>query len=360
MYIVLFTWIVLTLFICCFWGAGSIRILRHHFDVNPDIEIPVSVVICARNEVENLKSNLPFVLRQEYSNFEVLVVNDHSTDGSEEFLDSLKEHHSHIKVLHLKEGKLKAGKKEALAKGIKAASHQNILLTDADCVPVSVNWIKGAASALTDDEIYIGVGKYKHNYSFTSYLVQWDTFFAAFQYIWYALAGKPYMGVGRNMGYKRELFLRKPKQDHDQLPGGDDDLFMVNMRKSRTVVLDEKDYTTESKPPQSFERWISQKTRHLSTSFYYPLSLKLSLGLLASASCLFYPIALIVAFFYPGPVLILTAIKLYIQYMAVRKLTGKWGMERMGLHFLWTEPLLITFMGLFQLRNLFNPKPKSW
>ena len=360
MYALLIALIFISALLTALWVVGAWRILSFTFKANPSVDIAVSVIVCARNEVDNLKEHLPVILEQDYENYELLVVNDHSRDGTEELLNELSLKHEKLRVLHLRDGKLKAGKKQALAAGIKNAKHEAVLLTDADCKPLNNGWVRAGASALSNNEVCLGIGLYKHQKGLVNQLVQWDTFFTAFQYIWYALAGKPYMGVGRNMGYHKSLFLNKKPQKHDELPGGDDDLFIINLRKRKTVVMNTGTYATLSEAQREFGKWMNQKTRHLSTSFYYPLGLNLTLFLLTSISFLFYPLALFLVFYFPQKVFIAVLFKLLVQYVAVKKVGYKWGFKPIKMHFIWAEPLLMALFGVFHLRNIFKTKPHSW
>ena len=111
--------------------------------------LPVSIIIAARNESENLQKYLDSILLQDYPNFEVIVVNDCSYDLSTDLLKGYKERYAHLKVLELAEDeRFKHGKKFALTLGIKSAQHEHLLFTDADCMPVSNQWLRNMQSFL--------------------------------------------------------------------------------------------------------------------------------------------------------------------------------------------------------------------
>ena len=262
-----------------------------------DNVLPVSVVICARNEYENLKKNLPLVLEQNYSQYEVILVNDFSEDDSYFFLKSLQEKHNHFKVINLHENvNFFAGKKLALALGIKSAKYDTILLTDADCSPAGKNWISEIISVFdAKTEIVLGYGGYRKFGGFLNNLIRFDTVSIAVQYMGFALAGKPYMGVGRNLAYKKELFFRSGGfTSHYKINSGDDDLFVNKAAKNKnTRIAIHPDSFTISEPKKSFRAWFKQKKRHLSTGGYYKTGDKFRLGLLAFSNTLFY-ISLIV------------------------------------------------------------------
>ena len=258
---------------------------------------PVSVVICARDEDENLARNLPGVLVQHYpSSSEVVVVNDNSVDDSKYILQELKKTFKSLNVVELtQEAKLIAGKKYPLSVGIREAKHEVLLLTDADCVPASEYWIQKMQDGYDNGiEIVLGYGAYHKRKGLLNKLIRFETFHTALQYLSYALAGLPYMGVGRNLSYKKDLFIRnKGFSSINHIPSGDDDLF-INMAatKENTNVVIDKDAFTLSEPPKTWGQWRKQKSRHYSTGKYYKPVHKLLLGLYSLSHFLFYPLCI--------------------------------------------------------------------
>ena len=189
----------------------------------------ISIVIAANNELENLKHNLPKVLSQEYSTYEVIVVDDRSSDESYEFLLELAKQHKNLKVLtvtdlpdHLN------GKKYAITLGIKTAKFDQILLTDADCYPESKNWIGTFANAWGEKiSFVVGFSQYKQRPGLLNYFIRFETLVTGIQYLASAALNKPYMGVGRNLSYSKTMFLsKKGFHGYQNLVGGDDDLFV--------------------------------------------------------------------------------------------------------------------------------------
>jgi len=252
---------------------------------------PVSVIICARNELKNLRLNLEAVLKQQYPEFQVVVVNDCSWDESGNYLEEIQPLYPHLKVVTLNEQeKYRHGKKFALSLGIKAAQYEKLLLTDADCKPASPHWISrmiGCYEPVT--EIVIGYGAYRKTPGFLNKWIRMDTVFNAVQYLSFALANRTYMGVGRNLSYKKTLFFKnKGFASHNHVMSGDDDLF-VNQTASATntkVSLHTESFT-ESVARNSFVSWLQQKKRHMSTGKYYKASDKFNLGLFFMSIFLF-------------------------------------------------------------------------
>ena len=264
---------------------------------------PVSVIICARDEDENIARHLPGVLVQKYpSTHEVIVVNDNSVDDSKYILEELQKTFKFLQIVDLKqEAKLISGKKYPLSIGIKEAKHEIVLLTDADCVPASEFWIQKMQDAYVNGtEIVIGYSAYNKRPGLLNKLIRFETFHSALQYLSFALAGKPYMGVGRNLSYKKDVFLRnKGFSSINHIPGGDDDLFINKVAtKHNTSVVIDKDAMTLSQPKRSFDEWLRQKTRHYSTARYYKKSNKFLLAVYSLSQFLFYPLLIVSAIFY--------------------------------------------------------------
>ena len=264
---------------------------------------PVSVIICAKDEDENIARYLPGVLVQKYpSTHEVIVVNDNSVDDSKYILEELQKTFKLLQIVDLKqEAKLISGKKYPLSIGIKEAKHEIVLLTDADCVPASEFWIQKMQDAYVNGtEIVIGYGAYNKRPGLLNKIIRFETFHSALQYLSFALAGTPYMGVGRNLSYKKDVFLRnKGFSSINHIPGGDDDLF-INMvaNKRNTAIVIEKDAHTLSEAAPTWSIWQKQKFRHYTTSKYYKAKHKFLLGLYSLTQVLLYPFTLAAILFY--------------------------------------------------------------
>ncbi|MBE7171797.1 MAG: glycosyltransferase [Williamsia sp.] len=256
---------------------------------------PVSVVISARNEAAELAKNLPGVLVQTYrTTHEVIVVNHNSLDETAYLLEELQKTFRHLQPVNLKQDAIGIpGKKYPLSIGIKEAKHEIILLTDADCIPASEFWIQKMQNGYNEEtDVVLGYGAYHKKPGLLNKLIRFETFHTALQYFSYALAGTPYMGVGRNLSYKKGLFFRnKGFSAINHVMSGDDDLFisMVAGKHNTNVVIDQEAITL-SEPPKNFNEWIRQKTRHYTTGKYYKPVHKFLLGLYSFSHFLFYPL----------------------------------------------------------------------
>lgn len=249
----------------------------------------VSVILAARNEAENLLQNLPLLLEQDHPNFEVIVVNHQSTDDTFYLLNAMQRQYPHLRVINVEKSQhLKYGKKLPLTLGIKGARNENLLLTDADCRPTSNKWLRRMTDQLDDQkEIVLGYGPLIRKKGFLNTWIRFDSTWIALNYFAFAKGGLPYMGVGRNLAYKKSAFDRVSGfKSHYALPSGDDDLFIQEAanRKNTAITLS-ADSHMESPAPTTWDSFIRQKTRHYTTSPHYKVFKKTLLGI--------YPLSLL-------------------------------------------------------------------
>jgi glycosyltransferase involved in cell wall biosynthesis len=325
----------------------------------------VSIIVCARDEAENLTNNLPGVLVQTYkSTHEVVVVNDNSQDETRYLLEGLHKQFRQLHIVELKqEAKLIPGKKFPLSVGIKSAKYEILLLTDADCVPASEFWLQKMQDAYTDDtEIVLGYGAYKKEKGMLNAVIRFDTFHAALQYFSYALSGIPYMGVGRNLSYKKQVFFRhKGFASHNHVPGGDDDLF-VNMAATaiNTAIVVDKEAFTISRPPRTFGNWISQKYRHLTTGKYYKPKHRSLLGLYAFSHFLFYPLFIVSLLFADWRIaLSIFSLRLIIQGFIFHKTMDKLDEKNLWPWY-WLLDMWMFFYYLIFIPSIWKKPKPNW
>ncbi len=263
---------------------------------------PVSVIVCARDAYEYLLDLIPVLTKQDYPEYEIVLVNDCSQDQTEEYLKDLARNNPKINLVNLTQNlNFFQGKKFPLSMGIKSARYDLLLLTDADCVPNSDQWIKEMVNAYDKDtEIVVAYGPYFERKGLLNKLIRFDTLYIAMQYLSLALAKKPYMGVGRNLSYRKSTFLKnKGFISHYNIPSGDDDLFIsqVANKKNTDVYIDSVN-RVESEPKRSWTTWIRQKKRHYSTGVKYKPQTNRILGFLLGSRLAYYP-TLIALFFMP-------------------------------------------------------------
>lgn len=326
---------------------------------------PVSVVICARDEAENLARNLPGILVQEYpTTHELVVVNDNSLDDGRYVIDEFKKSFKHINHIHLtQEAKLITGKKFPLSMGIRSAKYETLLLTDADCIPASEHWINKMQGAYREHtEIVLGYGPYHKRPGLLNKLIRFETFHTALQYFSYALAGIPYMGVGRNLSYKKELFLKnKGFSSINQIPSGDDDLFINQVANAtNTAIMIDPDTFTYSEARKKWSEWMVQKYRHYTTSrFYKPLH-QLLLGMYSTSLFLFYPLLIASAVLYDWQLsLAIFGVRFLIQAIILYRTMKKLKETDLWPWFLFFD-CWMPFYYLFTLPAIWKAPRKNW
>lgn len=259
--------------------------------VNPK-RVPISVIVCAKNEEENVKKFVPLLAEQNYHTFEIVLIDDASSDNTLEVFEEFEKQYPNIKLVKVENNEAFWGnKKFALTLGIKAAKYEYLLFTDADCYPTSKDWITAMSAQFTQQKnIVLGYGAYeKISNSFLNKIIRFETLLTATQYFSWAKIGKPYMGIGRNMAYKREEFFKvRGFMDHMKIRSGDDDLFINQAANGdNTTICYVQDSFTYSTPKISFKDWFTQKRRHVSTAKHYKLFDRNQLGLFYLSQLLF-------------------------------------------------------------------------
>jgi len=329
---------------------------------------PVSILICAKDEAENLKTFLPQIYKQNYPDFEVVLINDRSIDDTFEVMKSFEEQYPDktvfVNVPRSNDSRLTGNKKYALTLGIKAAHNEHLLLTDADCRPASLDWIRLMTGQFTDKkQIVLGYGKYETQKGFLNKLIRFETLQTAMQYFSYALKGKPYMGVGRNLAYTKSLFMQNNGfYNHLDVLSGDDDLFINEVATAdNTTICIQPDSFTVSKPKQDWKSYFYQKRRHISTAKYYQTKHKILLATYSLSLLGFWVttiLLLISQIYLPwvlGLVFLRVAIAWYFQY----KIAGKLQEKNLIFWFPVLEISLLSFQMFIFATNIFK-KPLRW
>ena len=328
---------------------------------------PVSIIIAARNEFDNLLKYLPSILNQDYPEFEVVVVNHCSFDMSQGLLEELQTQYKHLKVSQLLEQeKYPTGKKFALTIGIKAAKYDQLLFTDADCNPASNQWLALMQSRFTNNkEIVLGFSPFYKKKGLLNLFDRFETFITAVFYFSYALAGNAFMGVGRNMAYRKELFFKhKGFASHQHIMSGDDDLFVNEAATKNNVAIEcSADSFVFTEAKETYEKWSRQKTRHMTTGKLYKGKHKQSLGVFYASLFLFYGLlaASLIVNIYTWPIvlgiyLLRLISEVVVYYQSAVKLKCK--------NMLWALPLLdimyVWYLLVFGFKGLFTKNPKVW
>ncbi|HQQ94243.1 MAG TPA: glycosyltransferase [Bacteroidia bacterium] len=336
-----------------------------HLEQAPENPEPLSVIICARNEEDNLREFLPRILNQDYPEYEVVVVNDCSFDNTENVIDEFSAQYPRLRKANIKEDAYyKHGKKFAMLVGIKAARYQKLVFTDADCYPSSDQWLREMRRGFAGEkEIVLGYGAYRKQKGFLNKLIRFDTFMIAVQYLSSAIQHKAYMGVGRNLAYNKDLFFKqKGFSSHYHINSGDDDLFVNKAATASNVnICVVNKAITYSVAKNSFRDWRIQKARHLSTAPLYSPGTKSKLGFIFFSQFFFY--ASVFALFFSTRTLILIPIflllKLSLQWLVLYKASRKLEESDLLAGSLLYELILLLIYPIFHLSK-FTLRSRQW
>ena len=333
----------------------------------------VSVVVCAKNEGDNLQNYLTALLCQNYPTFEVIVVNDASEDDTQFVLDHYLQLYPNLHLTFVpSDAMVSSSKKLALTLAAKAAKYDYLLLTDADCRPESPEWISEMMKGFCkpETEVVIGYGGYFEERTAVNNRIQYDTIFNAMQYLGMAMSRHPYMGVGRNLAYKKETFFKnRGFAGLLSTRAGDDDLFVnkVCTPRNTEVVLTPMSYTW-SIPKRTFKEWRVQKARHLSVAPDYKFITKLRLVLEPFSRGLWYALVIAVGVLaglgLVSPIVGLAAMLLFIsrltwQIIMMSRAASIFMVHGFGLEVLWFDIWLPVINLCMLIRQSFR-KNKNW
>ncbi|KIQ18817.1 MULTISPECIES: glycosyltransferase [Flavobacterium] len=327
--------------------------------------IPVSVIVCAKNEEENVKKYIPLLAEQNYPDFEIVLIDDASSDETLEVFEEFEKQYSNIRLVKVQNNEAFWGnKKYALTLGIKASKKDYLLFTDADCYPTSKEWITAMTSQFTEEKtIILGYGGYEKERSLLNKIIRFETVLTAVQYFSWAKAGLPYMGVGRNLAYKKEEFFNvNGFIEHIQVRSGDDDLFVNQAaNKANTTIAYNPEGFTYSRPKQSYSEWFIQKRRHVTTANHYKFFDKIQLSLFYSSQLFFFLLVIVLLSFQFQwiAVLALLATRYTIAWIVMGFSAGKLRERDLKIWFPVVEMVLIfTQINIF-ITNIFS-KPVHW
>ncbi len=326
---------------------------------------PVSVIIAARNEQENLARNLPAILDQEYPDFEVVVVNDGSWDETEDLLKDFQEKYSHLRIVRgMGDGHPHGGKKLAITLGIKGAKHERLLFTDADCHPESPLWIAEMMKSVVEDEtIVLGYSPYERKPGFLNALVRFEAYYTALNYFSFALSGNPYMGVGRNLSYSKGSFFGIGGfKTHYSIATGDDDLFINEVAKaSNTEICLEIKAIVKSIPKQNWKAYWFQKRRHLYAGWRYKLKHKVLLAIQPLSFLIFLVASIFLLVFNKWfYIVVLTlSFRILLQLFIFKRSSRLLGQIDLILLAPFLEIIVVVMSGFLHIANA-TAKPKKW
>ena len=341
-----------------------IRIIFKDKTKKEDFTEALSVVICARNEGENLKKYIPLIAEQSYNNFEIVIVNDCSADDTEFILDFLEKKYKNLRHTTIKEdSKFSHGKKLALTIGIKSAKNEHLILTDADCYPASENWLKEISQNFSETKkIIISYGAFEKGKGFLNKFIRYDNFFNSIQFLSFAKAGIPYMGTGRNMAYTKSLFIEnKGFASHYNIMSGDDDLFVnENASIKNTAPICNAESFTYSPAKKSFTKFYQQKIRHLSTAKKYKFIHKLLLSLEPFSRITYYSFSILILSLLFNYLILAFVIFVFIIKFTVLKLASNKMKEKDLFIFSLIFDMFLPIFYLFLHTNNVLVKRRKW
>ena len=268
----------------------------------PDSEpkVKISVIVAAKNEGQNIPALINSLSNQSYPAdlFEVIIIDDGSSDNTYgKSVELSKEFQNY--TIYQALTKRYPGKKGTLQFGIEKADNPFILITDADCRPEK-NWMKSfAAKFELGSEFIIGTAPLLQHKSFVNKISCFENLRTLLLTHWAANIGMPYSAAARSFGFKKESFEKLSGYENtlDTISGDDDLLLREAVKhKMKIDIVANKNSFVYSDAPKSFSEYLTQKTRHIKTSFHYIFIHKVFLAVwhLINLFMLFSPVLMII------------------------------------------------------------------
>ena len=253
---------------------------------------PLSVIIVAKDAAHELQENLPFILEQDYPEFEVIVIYDRPADDCDNTLKLLEDKYPNLYHTFIPDSaRYISHKKLGITMGIKASRHEWLVFTEPDCRPQSNQWLKQMARNFTPaTEIVLGYSNYEKVPGWFNKKITFDTLLNSMSYLGMAVSGHPYMGTGRNMAYRKTLYYKqKGFASHLNLQRGEDDLFINELATSaNTRVETDFNATTRIQPVYRYKDWKEEKVSYMATARFYHGIQRYLLGFETFSRLLFY------------------------------------------------------------------------
>lgn len=300
---------------------------------------PLSVIITAQDEASNLKKFLPAVLEQDYPSYEVIVIDINSTDDTGEVLAGLQEKYPNLYHSFIPDSsRYISRKKLALTLGIKAGKYDWLVFTEPGCYPVGKNWLRLMARNFTPrTDVVLGYCGYEYAGGWINKRISYDFLFMAMRYLGFALARKPYMGIGKNMAYRKEVFFgNKGFSNYLNFQRGEDDLFINQVANKRNTRVETAAEAVVRMKAVSRKRWKEEKVSYAVTARFLKGCQRCMLGLETCSRLLFYAATVAVIavglaqgkYILPVAAALLWAIRYAMQAAVVNKTASALGEKR--------------------------------
>ncbi|WP_026777388.1 glycosyltransferase [Polaribacter sp. Hel_I_88] len=327
-------------------------------------KVPVSLIVFAKNSATNLQQNLPNYLAQDYPEFEIVLIDNASSDDTEDVIESFVAKHKNIKVVSVENNEaFWNNKKYALTLGIKAAKYDHLLFSNINSSPINEHWVTEMSKKFTlKKTIILGYEKYKKENSIKNLFIRFHRLLKAIQCFAFAKQGSPFMAFGNNLAYKKtEFFKVNGFIKHIKIKFAEDDLFIKDAATKENISYAiSKNSFVETDAPKSFNDWFQEQRLLSSIEEHFKFKNQFFLNLFFISKLLFYVLGAILFFLYPWQIILGIVLGYFLVQYIIIGLSAKKLQEPQIIFFL---PLLEISLLLIQISifiaNLIS-KPNHW
>lgn len=229
--------------------------------------IPVSVILYVKNQMSEIVDVLPKLLSQQYHDFEVVIVNNASTDDTLEICKEFASLYPNIRIVDVINNEAFWGSKRyALTLGIKASRHEYLLFVDCDTQIPSDNWLWQMSAQFTlNKTIVLGMTQYTKSKDFFNKWIRFEHTFTQLQNFSFSRFVTPYNLVAKNVGYKKEEFYKvNGFIEHMNDVQNEQEFLLKKIATSKNVTVCDEPLSTIFIPtPKNNKEWKIEKKRQL-------------------------------------------------------------------------------------------------
>lgn len=325
---------------------------------------PISLLIFVKNSAAYLEKNLTYFLNQDYPEFEILLIDNCSSDDTDEVLEKIKTKHKKVRIINVENNEsFWANKKYTYTLAIKAAKYNHLLFSEIIAKPISKNWILEMSNQISDKKSLV-LGYTKHNTSkgFMNLLIRFNDVLDALKAFTFTKFNTPFRASAYNFSFTKDNFFRvNGFIKHIKINYGKDDLFLRDayFKKNTSFSIDEDSFVEITKE-KTFKDWFSAQKRNSFLQNHYKLNHQILLFLYTITKLGSLTLGITLLFFYPYKI-ILCIIGFYflVKTIVLALATKKFKEPKIIFLFPFLEIILILLQISIFINNLML-KPNHW
>lgn len=325
---------------------------------------PISVILYVKNSELYLEKNIDYFINQKYPKFEILLVNNASSDNTDIILEKLSEKHKSLRIINVENNESFWGnKKYTYTLAIKAAKYEHLIFSEIDCKPVSENWIHEINKSFSSKKtIILGYKRLLKTSSLFNLIIRFDNLLESIKSFSFTKINSPYSADSRNYAFTKKDFYRvNGFINHIKIKNGKEDLFVKDAKQkyNSAYTLSDESFVESSKS-LSFKEWFLNKKNSNLLKRHYSFKNQFLLNAFSFSKVFLYFLTIILLLIHDWKI-ILIIFSSYIIFQSVITFIINRKFKETSIFYL--SPILDFLLVLFQISifisNLIS-KPPNW